>query len=281
MLSYAAKHSFLCAMTLAVWFMMKDQTNADNVIAVGFFMVELGLLTVYLTYRAIRRMWRAVMWRATYDIKYWNGPTITFEGNDRKFLPILDEVGTWSQSRREKYGDTFSDEDAEMYWTTYSEEVAEYNEAQERERIRYIESGEAEADRQAMMYEREMYQARKAEKRANREAGFAASRQREANRQAQNALDRQQQNANRQAAIAANKARNQLPVRTQKPEKFTVQVRKPGHYGYQNLTGGDGNMANAERRMAQHQDARAGSDNLKGNASKARYRIVDKDGKVQ
>jgi FtsZ-interacting cell division protein ZipA len=71
------------------------------------------------------------------------------------------------------------------------------------------------------------------------------------------------------------------PKPQQSRNKYTVQVKKPGHYTYENLTGGDSNMANAERRMNQHKQARSGSDNRSGNASEARYRIVDKDGKVQ
>jgi hypothetical protein len=67
----------------------------------------------------------------------------------------------------------------------------------------------------------------------------------------------------------------------QSRNKYTVQIKKPGQYRYENLTGGDSNMANAERRMNQHKQARSGSDNKSGNASEARYRIVDKDGKVQ
>ena len=69
-----------------------------------------------------------------------------------------------------------------------------------------------------------------------------------------------------------------------KPEpkpQYYVERMGPGQYGYQKVTGGDGNIRNAQRRLEQSQKAHSGSDNLKGNASKARYRIVDKNGKVQ
>ena len=127
MFSYAAKLSWLCAMTLAFWFLMKDQTNADNAVAAMFFMMELGLLTVYLTYRAIRRFARWVMWKATYDIQYWNGPTITFDGHDKKFVPIIGYAGCFSRSQREKYWATFSEEDRKLYEPTYTKEVDEWN----------------------------------------------------------------------------------------------------------------------------------------------------------
>ena len=76
------------------------------------------------------------------------------------------------------------------------------------------------------------------------------------------------------------KQKTQTYAPPQKPEKYFVQVLKPGQYKYQNLTGGDSNLINATRRMEQHMDARHGTDS-KNNASKAKYRIVNQDGKVQ
>lgn len=66
-----------------------------------------------------------------------------------------------------------------------------------------------------------------------------------------------------------------------KAKRYFVERMGPGQYSYQRLTGGDSNLRNAQRRLEQHQDARYGSDKLAGNASNARYRIVDEEGRVQ
>lgn len=81
----------------------------------------------------------------------------------------------------------------------------------------------------------------------------------------------------RQPAKVAPKATFNKP---QESNKYFVERLAPGGYKYQKLTGGDSNIRNAQRRMEQHQDARYGIDR-NSNASDAKYRIVDKDGKVQ
>lgn len=263
MFGYVIRRSLLCAIITWAWGVVVADITPDNLVYVnGFFAAEITVLTILLFVGMFWRMLRWIAWKFTYDVKFWDGPTITFEGNERKFIPI-DVVGWWTQDQRQRYGDTFSDEDREMYWSTYSEEIDASNEQARRDYEEWVASGGPERE---AAYE-EKRRAKKAEKAANRASSYPSS--------WSNPTPQHQSTPQRQTQKPQT-----YPVRTptpyKQPEKYRVQEMRPGMSKYTNRTGGT-DLMNAQRQLEGVKNQRSTT----SGAEKIKYRIVDKDGKVQ
>ena len=265
MFGYVLKVSFLCCMVAWAWLSINASTLPDVELAYTFLALEVTVLIVFLILRMVFRFADWIMWKLTYDIRYWRGPTITFEGHDKKFVPIIGFTGSWSASQREKYWDTFSDEDRELYGTTYCEEVGAWNAQQQADEQEWISSGGPERE---AAYEANR-RAEKAEKRAareNRKSSYPSSWSNPTpNPQRQSTPQRQPQTYPTKA-----------PTPHKQPEKFRVQEMRPGMSKYTNRTSGT-DLMNAQKQLEGAQRQRATT----AGAEKIKYRIVDKDGKVQ
>ena len=75
--------------------------------------------------------------------------------------------------------------------------------------------------------------------------------------------------------------KQQTYTKPRESNAYFVERMGPGQTGFQKVTGSCPNMKNAQLRQSQAERAYHGTDSRTGNASKARYRIVDKNGKVQ